>query len=97
VNGAININNGVKIMSDLKAGDLKVTDDEVIRKIIGMMRVIGDAQIPYIKFAFEDDKHILIQDFSRVIVRSHKLTWDAFVTMDGKLILEIVRGLQNDK
>tara|TARA_A100000172_G_scaffold74285_1_gene56279 strand:+ start:32 stop:286 length:255 start_codon:yes stop_codon:yes gene_type:complete len=84
-------------MGDLKAGDLKVTDDEVIRKIIGMMRVIGDAQIPYIKFAFEDDKHILIQDFSRVIVRSHKLTWDAFVTMDGKLILEIVRGLQNDK
>jgi hypothetical protein len=84
-------------MSDLKAGDLKITDDEIIRKIIGMMRVVGDAQIPYIKFAFEDDQHILIQDFSKLIVRSHKLTTDQFVSMDGKLILEIVRGLQDGK
>ena len=84
-------------MSDLKAGDLKITDDDIIRKIIGMMRVVGDAQIPYIKFAFEDDQHILIQDFSKLIVRSHKLTTDQFVSMDGKLILEIVRGLQDGK
>jgi hypothetical protein len=97
VNGAVNIKNGERKMSDLKAGDLKITDDEIIRKIIGMMRVVGDAQIPYIKFAFEDDQHILIQDFSKLIVRSHKLTTDQFVSMDGKLILEIVRGLQDGK
>jgi len=87
----------MKKFSDLKSGDLKITNDEIIRKIIGMMRVIGDAQIPYIKFAFEDDKHILIQDFSRIIVRSHKLTWDEFVSMDGKIILNIIRGMQNDE
>ena len=77
---------------------MKVTNEEVIRKILGFMQMLSKQKVPDIKIVFEDDKNVLIQDFSRkFVVRSHKLTWDEFVTTDSKILIEIARGLQNDK
>ena len=55
---------------------MKVTNEEVIRKILGFMQMLSKQQVPDIKIVFEDDK---------------------IVTTDSKILIEIARGLQNDK
>ena len=74
---------------------MKVSNDEVIRKIIGLMQVLGNEQVPYVKIAFEDDMNVLIQDWSSTIVRVKKLSWDEFVSTDSKLLVQIIRSMQD--
>jgi len=76
----------------------RLNNDEVLRKVMGLMQVLAKNQVPNIKIIFEDDTNILIQDFSReFVVRSHKLTWDEFVTTDSQILMAIAIGMQNDE
>ncbi len=85
MNGVVNIKNGVN----------KMQNEEVLRKIIGFMQVLASEGIPHIKIAFEDDRHILIQDYSRRIITQQKMTFDQFVSTDTKLLIQATRSMQN--
>tara|TARA_R100001129_G_scaffold173478_1_gene145049 strand:- start:907 stop:1128 length:222 start_codon:yes stop_codon:yes gene_type:complete len=69
--------------------------NELESKIIGMLKVFGDYGLHGIKISINEEDDIVIEDRSKFIIKTTKLTQDQFVSMSIKMLIQLVRSMKN--
>lgn len=72
--------------------------NELERKIIGTLKILGDYGLGKISISIDDnEKNVVIEDRINPIIKTTKINIDQFVNTDIKLLIQIVRSMRDGK